>query len=159
MLSLMEVIIALKRISMFSSIHGEGLKRLSVVIREKNVRQGEVVFSENELGDEMYLVYDGKILIYYEIAGHEEPLQIIESSGFFGEMAIIDERPRSASARAEKDSMLLVLHRNDFRAAVLDYPDMAFAVFKELSQRLRQADERIRALATELRRAHREIES
>jgi len=159
MLSVMEVIIALKQIPLFTSVHGEGLKRLSDVIREKKVIEGEIVFAENDLGEEMYLVHSGKILIYHDLAGHEEPLEVVEPSGYFGEMAIIDEMPRFASARAQEHSRLLVFHRNDFRTAVLDYPDIAFAVFWEFSQRLRRADERIRSLATELRRLHSEIES
>jgi CRP/FNR family transcriptional regulator len=159
MLSVMEVIIALKQIPLFTSVHGEGLKRLSDVIREKEITEGEIVFAENDLGEEMYLVHSGTILIYHDLAGQEEPLQVVEPSGYFGEMAIIDELPRSASARAQEHSTLLVLHRNDFRTAVLDYPDIAFAVFREFSQRLRRADERIRSLAAELRRLHSEIES
>ncbi len=159
MLSVMEVIIALKQIPLFASVHGEGLKRLSDVIREKQITEGEVVFAENDLGEEMYLVYSGKILVYHDLAGHDEPLEIIEPTGYFGEMAIIDEQPRSASTRAQQDSTLLVLHRDDFRTAVLDYPDIAFAVFRGFSQRIRRADERIRSLAAEIRRMHSEIES
>ncbi len=159
MLSVMEVIIALKQIPLFASVHGEGLKRLSDVIREKEVKEGEIVFAENDLGEEMYLVHSGKILIYHDLAGHEEPLEVVEPSGYFGEMAIIDELPRLASARAQEHSRLLVFHRNDFRTAVLDYPDIAFAVFREFSQRLRRANERIRSLAAELRRLHSEIDS
>jgi len=67
-------------------------------------------------------------------------------------MAIIDERPRSASARAEEESVLLVLHKNDFRAAIHDYPEIAFEVLKEFVRRLRDADLRIRRLAEELQK-------
>jgi CRP-like cAMP-binding protein len=152
MLSVMEIIIALKQIPLFHSVHGEGLKRISDAVREKHIPSQELVFAEKELGEEMYLVYSGKILIYQDLAGRREPLDIVESGGYFGEMAIIDEQPRSASARAEDDSILLVLHREDFRSAVLDYPDIAFAVFEEFSRRVRQADDRIRSLVEELRR-------
>lgn len=79
-------------------------------------------------------------------------LDAIRSGGYFGEMAIIDEQPRSASARTTEDTVLLVLHKNDFRTAVLDYPDIAFEVMRELIRRLREADQRIRALAGELQR-------
>jgi CRP-like cAMP-binding protein len=158
MLSVMEVIIALKQIPLFASVHGEGLKRLSDVIREKHVSQGELVFAENELGEEMYLVHAGKILIYHELPDTKEQLDIIEAGGYFGEMAIIDQLPRSASARAQEECTLLVLHRDDFRNAVLDYPDIAFALFREFSRRVRRADEHIRSLATELRRMHSEID-
>jgi len=152
MLSVMEIIIALKQASLFANIHGEGLKRISDVVREKHAAADELVFAEGDLGEEMYLVYKGKIQIYQELAGKQIALELIEPGGYFGEMAIIDEKPRSASARAETEVTLLVLHRDDFRNSVQYYPDIAFAVFKEFSRRLRRADTRIRALAEELRR-------
>lgn len=159
MLSVMEVIIALKQIPLFASIHGEGLKRLSDVIREKQVLEGELAFVENDLGEEMYFVHSGSIKIYHDIPGKEETLEVVEAGGYFGELTIVDELPRSASARAQEDSILLVLHMDDFRQAVQDYPDIAFAAFKEFSRRIRRADERIRSLAGQIRRMHSEIES
>lgn len=152
MLSVMEIIVSLKRIPLFADLRGEGLKRISDVVREKKVSTGEVVFAEKDLGEEMYLVHSGKVLVYHDVPARIEPLNVVEAGGFFGEMAIIDEEPRSAAARAEEDSILLVLHRDDFRNAVLDFPDIAFAVFKEFSRRVRADDARIRALAEELRR-------
>jgi CRP-like cAMP-binding protein len=152
MLSVMEIIISLKRIPMFANVHGEGLKRVSDVVREKQVTSGELVFAEKDLGEEMYLVHSGKINIYQDFSGRRETLTVVEPGGYFGEMAIIDEQPRSASASAGEDSILLVLHRDDFRSAVRDYPDIAFTVFEEFSRRVRRADERIRSLVEELRR-------
>jgi CRP/FNR family cyclic AMP-dependent transcriptional regulator len=152
MLSVMEIIISLKRVTLFANVHGEGLKRISDAIREKHVSAQELVFAERDLGEEMYLVHSGKVLICHEVAGRREQLALVEPGSYFGEMSIIDEEPRSASAWAEEDSILLVLHRDDFRNAVHDYPDIAFAVFKEFSRRLRQGDARIRSLVEELRR-------
>lgn len=152
MLSVMDIIISLKRTPLFTNVQGEGLKRISDVVREKKVSSGELVFAEKDLGEEMYLVHSGKVLIYHDVRGIHDPLNVAEAGGYFGEMAIIDELPRSATARAEQDSVLLVLHRDDFRNAVLDYPEIAFAVFKEFSRRVREDDARIRSLVEELRR-------
>jgi CRP-like cAMP-binding protein len=77
---------------------------------------------------------------------------MVEPGGYFGEMAIIDDLPRNATATAEVDSSLLVLHKNDFRASVQDYPDIAFEVFREFTRRLRRADRRYRDLLIEARR-------
>jgi CRP-like cAMP-binding protein len=76
----------------------------------------------------------------------------VRAGGYFGEMALIDEQPRSASARAAEESVLLVLHKNDFRAAIQDYPEIAFEVLTEFVRRLREADLRIRHLAGELQK-------
>lgn len=152
MLSVMEIIIALKQVPLFADIHGEGLKRLSDVVREKPAAANEIIFAERDLGEEMYVVFRGRVLIYQELGGEPVKLDVIEAGGYFGDMAIIDEQPRSASARAEEDSILLVLHRDDFRNAVQDYPDISLAVFREFSRRLRRADDHIRSLVEQLRR-------
>lgn len=152
MLSVMEVILALKSTPLFSEVPGEGLKRLSDFIQEKTIRSGEVVFAEQDLGDEMYIVRTGRIRVLQEAGGEQTAVDVVTTGGHFGEMAIIDDRPRSASAIADEDTSLLVLHKNDFRSAVQDYPDIAFEVFRELTRRLRQSDERYRKLMEEARR-------
>lgn len=147
MLSMMEVVIALRRIPLFASVHGEGLKRLADVVQEKAVKAGELIFAESDLGEEIYLVHRGAVEIFQSLVGRELDIGLVREGGYFGEMAIIDELPRSASARAREDSVLLVLAKHDFRMAVQDYPDIALEVMKELSRRLRSADLRIRELA------------
>ena len=94
----------------------------------------------------MYLVRSGKVTVHQEIAGRRATIDDVTAGGHFGEMAIIDDRPRSATAIAEENTSLLILHKNDFRAAVQDYPDIAFEVFRELTRRLRQSDRRYREL-------------
>ena len=152
MLSVMEVILALKSAPLFQDVPGEGLKRLSDFIQEKNVRAGEVIFAEQDLGDEMYLVRSGRVTVQQEIADQRTTIDDVTAGGHFGETAIIDDRPRSATAIAEENTSLLVLHKNDFRAAVQDYPDIAFEVFRELTRRLRQSDRRYRELMEQARR-------
>ncbi len=152
MLSVMEVILALKSTPLFQNVPGEGLKRLSDFIQEKSVRAGEVIYAEQDLGDEMYLVRAGNVTVQQEIADRQTTIDTVTAGGHFGEMAIIDDRPRSATAIAEENTSLLVLHKNDFRSAVQDYPDIAFEVFRELTRRLRQSDRRYRELMEQARR-------
>jgi CRP/FNR family transcriptional regulator/CRP/FNR family cyclic AMP-dependent transcriptional regulator len=156
MLSVMEVILALKSTPLFREVPGEGLKRLSDFIQEKTVRANEVIFAEQDLGDEMYLVRTGRVSVQQHIAGEDTQVDVIAAGGHFGEMAIIDDQPRSATAVANEDTSLLVLHKNDFRSAVQDYPDIAFEVFRELTRRLRRSDQRYRELMEQPRRLGRE---
>lgn len=148
----MDVILSLKGTPLFARVPGEGLRRLSDFVQEKSVKAGATVFSEEDLGDEMYLVRAGRVRIQQEIGDEPATVDVVMPGGHFGEMAIIDDLPRSASAIAEEDSSLLVLHKNDFRAAVQDYPDIAFEVFRELTRRLRVADERYAKLLEQARR-------
>jgi CRP/FNR family cyclic AMP-dependent transcriptional regulator len=152
MLSVMEIILALKSTPLFREVPGEGLKRLSDFVQEKTVRANEVVFAEQDLGDEMYLVRSGRVSVLQDVGGEPTRVDVVTEGGHFGEMAIIDDSPRSATAVADEDSSLLVLHKNDFRSAVMDYPDIAFEVFRELTRRLRNSDARYRKLMEEARR-------
>ena len=152
MLSVMEVILALKSTPLFRNVPGEGLKRLSDFIQEKAVLAGEIVFREDDFGDEMYLVRAGQVSIHQELGQGPALIEMVEPGGYFGEMAIIDDLPRTATATAEVDTSLLVLHKNDFRTAVQDYPDIAFEIFREFTRRLRRSDRRYRDLLLEARR-------
>ncbi len=148
----MEVILALKATPLFREVPGEGLKRLSDFIQEKNVTSGEIIFDENDLGDEMYFVHRGRVTVRKTIGGESMDVETVEGGGHFGEWAIIDDRPRAATAIACEATNLLVLHKNDFRSAVQDYPDIAFEIFRELTTRLRDIDQRYRELIAEARR-------
>lgn len=148
----MEVILALKASPLFREVPGEGLKRLSDFIQEKQVAPNEIIFDEHDLGDEMYFVHRGRVTVRKNVGGETMTVDTVESGGHFGEWAIIDDRPRAATAVASEASNLLVLHKNDFRSAVQDYPDIAFEVFRELTTRLRDIDQRYRELMAEARR-------
>lgn len=152
MLSVMEIILALKSTPLFRNVPGEGLKRLSDFIQEKNVSAEDVVFHEEELGDEMYFVRTGQVSLHHQLPSGPALIEMVEPGGYFGEMALIDDMPRTATATAEVDSSLLVLHQNDFRSAVQDYPDIAFEIFREFTRRLRRSDQRYRELLEEARR-------
>lgn len=152
MLSVMEVILALKGTPIFRNVPGEGLKRLSEFVQEKSVRAGEVIFQEQDLGEEMYFVHRGRVEVRQNLAGTDVTIDTITAGGHFGDMAIIDEQPLFSSAVATEDSSLLVLHKNGFRSAVQDYPDIAFEVFRELTSRLRRIDARHRELVEQARR-------
>jgi CRP-like cAMP-binding protein len=152
MLSVMETILALKATPLFRNVPGEGLKRLSDFIHEKTVRAGDVIFREEDHGDEMYLVRSGQVSIHQELPSGPAIIEMVEPGGYFGEMAIIDDLPRTAAATAEVDTSLLVLHKNDFRSAVHDYPDIAFEIFREFTRRLRRSDRKYRELLEEARR-------
>ena len=88
------------------------------------------MFAEQDLGDEMYLVRSGQVSVMQDVGGEQTRLDVV----------------------ADEDTSLLVLHKNDFRSAVQDYPDIAFEVFREFTRRLRSSDLRYRKLMEEARR-------
>ena len=143
MLSLMETIIFLKGVSIFQKVDGEGLRYLAEKAEEKIVEAGSLIFRENEMGEEMYIVKSGKIEVFKEINGEKKSMAILGQKDFFGEMAILEEAPRSASVMAVEDSALISIDKESFRQAIFEYPDIALEVLKCLSQRLREANEKL----------------
>ena len=148
MLSIMETILFLKRIPIFTNIHGEGLKRIADIAQEKVFEAGKVIFHENEMGDVLYIIKKGSVQIFKILgSGQEKTLAVLHEQAFFGEMSILDNSPRSASAKATEDSTLLAVDKESFKEVVNEYPEIAFEIFKVFSQRLREANKEIQNLS------------
>src|SRR5512142_697576 len=80
----------------------------------KRFPAGTVLFSEGDKGEEMYILQSGKVKISKKIRGVDKTLATLEKGEFFGEMAILNDKPRSASAEAIEDSDMLVIDRKTF---------------------------------------------
>jgi CRP-like cAMP-binding protein len=112
---------------------------------EKKLADGEVLFREGEKGDVMYLIREGKIKITKGGDDDEKVLAVLKEGDFFGEMAIIDGSPRSASAIAATPASLLVIDKETFKSKIRENPLIEY-VLETLTKRLRTTDEQIRLL-------------
>jgi len=109
-------------------------------------QKSEAIFFENNPGKEMYIIYSGKVGLYSQGARRGKLLATLEAGDFFGEMALVDDSPRSATAVAEEDdTQLLVLDKNKFAYLLRHQPDFALVVMGKLCQRIREADKVIAA--------------
>jgi CRP/FNR family cyclic AMP-dependent transcriptional regulator len=90
----------------------------------------------------MYIVYSGKVALYRtDTAKHNKLLAIVETGDFFGEMALVDNSPRSATAIAEQDdTQLLVLDKSKFTYLLRQQPDFALVVMGKLCRQIREAN-------------------
>jgi len=117
------------------------------LVRERSYPKGSVILFEADQGDALYLVAAGQVkVVLIGEDGREVILSVLGEGSFFGEMALIDDEPRSAHVIAMEDSNLLMLRREDFRARLRRSPEVAIALMRELSRRLRRADEKIGSL-------------
>lgn len=115
--------------------------------REKSYPKGSVILFEDDPGDSLFVVRDGRVkVVLVAEDGREVILGILGVGEHFGELALIDDQPRSAHVVAMEDSSLLVLRREDFRRRVEQNPAVAWALLIELSRRLRRADDKIGSL-------------
>ncbi len=140
-----EKILFLKRISIFRSLNSQELRMIAEVVSEEEFAAGEVLFQEGRPGDCMYLVVEGKVAIYTGIPPQTKTLAVFESGDFFGEMGLYDDKPRAASAMARDIARLLVLRKNDFCELISEYPEVALGIMKELNQRLRDTNLKLRS--------------
>jgi HD-GYP domain-containing protein (c-di-GMP phosphodiesterase class II) len=125
--------------SFFSQIPEGDLREIAGIIVEKSYRKGAVIIEEHTQAERFFIIYRGKIEITKRFEGDEEFILSVQSDGdFFGEMALLDEQPRSATARAMEPTIVLEISRGDFETLLYKAPTLAFHIMKELSTRLRE---------------------
>ena len=137
----------LRKVPLFSGVADSDLSAFADLTRERSYPKGSVIVFEDDPGDAMYLVAGGQVkVVLIAEDGREVILSVLGEGTFFGEMAVIDEEPRSAHVIAMEDSTLLVLRREDFQNQLRRSPDVAISLLKEISRRLRRADDKIGSL-------------
>ncbi len=122
---------------------------LSSLSKVKRLESDEVVFQEGEPGDSLYVVLEGKILISKLISGAgEEALAILDRGDYFGEMALIDDQPRSADAKAHEGGAVVLAISKDVMSSILDMHKVSSFRLLEIlcnmiSKRLREIDDKL----------------
>jgi CRP/FNR family cyclic AMP-dependent transcriptional regulator len=112
----------------------------------KEFKRGLVLFREGEPGKEMYVVQAGKVNITKTVRETEKILATLGAGEFFGEMSILNNKPRSAGAVVAEDAKLLVIDPKTFEAMIRGNVEIAVRLIKKLSDRLQEADEQIENL-------------
>lgn len=102
---------------------------------------GEYIFREGELGTEMYIIHEGQVEILNRVGEEEALLALLEKGDFFGEMSLLEELPRAASARALTATRLLQINGATFDQMLRDNPEIAVRMMRKLSRRLRETDD------------------
>ena len=112
----------------------------------KRFSTGTVLFREGDRGEEMFILQSGKVKISKKIRGVEKTLATLEKGEFFGEMAILNDKPRSASAETVEDSDMLVIDRKTFETLLRSNVEIAIRFIKRLADRLRETNDQMEAL-------------
>ena len=138
---------SLAQVSIFADLDPAGLLELATAARRRTFRAGEVIFHRDDPGQVLYVIRQGKVKIYITSPdGQEVSLAVFGTGEYFGELALLDNQPRSASAVAIEPAETFALQRNDFISAVMHHPRIAVQVMQVLSHRLRQTDAMIEDL-------------
>ena len=137
---------ALRSVPLFASLDDEAAHDVLNLISDKIVPRNTRLFRQGDKGDAMYLIESGRVRIsIHDDDGHEVTLAELAQGDFFGEMAIIDGRQRSADAHVIEDARLAILSRDAFLSFVRNNPDVALKMLSALTERLRRTDDLLRS--------------
>lgn len=136
---------ALRSVPLFGSLDDRAARDLRDLMVVREAPPGTLLFKMDDPGDSMYLIEDGHVRIYvHSQDGENLTLAELGDGDFFGEMAIIDGKPRSANAAVIEQACLAVLSREDFLQFVRGNPDVALEMVSAISDRLRRTDDLLR---------------
>jgi len=138
----------LRTVPIFSELADGDIESLASVATRRRYPKDTVVFYENDEGDSLFMILSGRVKV--TILGddaREVILSMLGAGDFFGEMALLDDEPRSATAIAVEDSELFALQRSDFASVLERKASISTALIRVLSQRLRKANHQISTLA------------
>lgn len=136
---------ALRSVPLFASLDDKAATELRSLLAFKDVGSGTQLFHKGDTGDAMYLLESGRVRISIQDEdGHEVTLADLAQGDFFGEMALIDGRQRSADAVVFENARMAVLSRDAFLTFVRSSPDVALEMLAALTDRLRRTDELLR---------------
>jgi len=147
-----DILTVLKHIPLFQDLSKKELRQLERILHQRTYKQGEVVFNEGEPGVGMYIIEDGEVQI--TIGKDRRVLAVLSKGDFFGEMALLLEAPRTASAIASKASILYGFFQPDLFSILETYPRTGNKILLRLSQmiaeRLRRSNIENRELREKL---------
>jgi CRP/FNR family transcriptional regulator/CRP/FNR family cyclic AMP-dependent transcriptional regulator len=137
----------LKQVDIFVNLGDEDIQELMSVARKRTFRAGEVIFHQEDPGQVLYVIREGKVKIsLISPDGQEISLVVFGKGECFGELALLDGEPRSADATALERVECYTLQRSDFHKAIMKNPKIAIQILEVLSKRLRKTDKQVEDL-------------
>ena len=140
----------IQRIGLFNSVEPAELKPIAQQMTENTYGDGEVVFLEGEPGDRLYLIFAGNMHVYVEREGRIITYDHLQMGECFGEMALVEDAPRSATVKSEGTSLCLTLSKDEFLDLLDRNPNIALGMIKSLVGRLRKNNVQIQEYARRL---------
>ena len=139
----------LGRASLFTELEPTEIETLARAAERREFARDEVIFAANEPADGLYVLASGRVKVCVSSSGGKELiLATLGAEQFFGEMALLDNEPRSASVVAQLPTIAYRIRRDDFERLIEQHPTIARKLLRELSLRLRRSNAQMESLAT-----------
>ncbi len=126
-------ILLLRKVSLFATLSAELLQTIASILQQRNIAANEIIFQQGDWGDGLYIVAKGSI----NIVQNGQLIRVCGQDSFFGELALLDDEPRAASAIASEDSKLFFVEKSEFTRLTDEVPDILRAVTKTVLSYLR----------------------
>ena len=135
----------LAMVPLFKGLRPGDLRHLAELASVRAYRPGSVIVKQDDTAVAMYCVLSGGVRVQRERPGSAELLTLVElgPGGFFGEMALLDDFPRSATVVATAPTECALISKWDFERELKSHPEIGVALLRVLSQRVRALDERL----------------
>jgi CRP/FNR family cyclic AMP-dependent transcriptional regulator len=138
----------LANVDLFSGLSEEALTALARLTVKRRLPRNTVLFLQGDVSDSFYIVESGKVKVFVDDeAGNQVILNILAAGDTFGELALLDDEPRSASVMTLTDVMLIAISRAHFIPFLVDNPDIGAAMMRTLAKRIRSLTDSVRDLA------------
>jgi CRP-like cAMP-binding protein len=139
MYSILEKTLILKSVELFQEIPGEVLSNIAQISKELNIEAGQNIFMEGDHGDSLYIIIDGGVSIIKE----KKEIALLGHGNCIGEMALLDQEPRSADAICIKDSILLEIDQLGFYELMASNDVIMKQIIRILTKRLRETNKKL----------------
>ena len=144
----MDVMALLSQVDLFSNLHESHRSYLAKCTGTTRYQAGDVIIRQGDEGTHLSIIVSGRVEVRRERPGRDTlVLDELGPGQFFGEMALLDARPRTATVVALEDTECLELYKWLFRVELESHPEMAIAILPEIARRWRQALDRLAAVA------------
>lgn len=137
-------VLLIKQIPLFALLSPQEQEALASILRRRLIHKGDFLFHRGDEGTALYIIFKGLIKVAVSTSrGDEVTLAVLSDGDFFGEMALLDNLPRSTDAVALEDTQLYVLNRSDFLSFLIQNEHAIRAIIEVLSLRLRRTDDMV----------------
>jgi CRP/FNR family transcriptional regulator len=144
------IIETLKKSEVFSCLKDEELKSISSYFDVLSFKNNETIFSEGDDSDKFYILTEGNVkILKHTVMGKDIILEIMSPGDIFGGVAVLDNKPYPAAANAMKSTKVIKISRQNLYKIMEDYPILKLEIVKYFSDKLRDAHEMLKNIATE----------
>ena len=138
----------IRRVPLFSLLTVDQAQGIADSVVKRRFRRGELVVEHGRKSNALYILLTGRArVLTADSRGREVILAVLQSGDYVGEMSLIDNEPHSATVRAEVQTDMLILGRNEFSRCLPESSSLSYAILRGLVARLRSADRQIESLA------------